>query len=114
MADESIDACEDDDDTSDTDTDNGDQPVTVCQDGTISHSAGSITFNNYFPAPCTITSCAVPGWPSPPQPNPVVPAAQGGVPGTLKVILIGATQNGSYPYTSNCCPLLTAPKIIVQ
>jgi hypothetical protein len=91
-----------------------DQPTVVCQDGTIGGNASSITFLNYNTYACTITSCGVPGWPSPPQPAPVVPAAQGGVPGTRTVLLVSQTQTGSYPYTSDCCQGNTNPKIIVQ
>ena len=91
-----------------------DQPTVVCQDGTIGGNASSITFLNYNTVPCTITSCGVPGWPSPPQQPPVVPAAQGGVPGTKTVLLVGQTQPGAYPYTSDCCSLETPPKIIVS
>ena len=91
-----------------------DVPVTVCQDGTIGGNASSITFVNYNTYPCTITSCGVPGWPSPPQPNPVVPPAQGAVPGTITVQLMSQTQPGTYPYTSDCCQGNTNPKIKVQ
>jgi hypothetical protein len=91
-----------------------DVPVTVCQDGTIGGNTSSITFVNYYTTPCTITSCQVPGWPAPPQANPVVPAAQNGVPGTATVQLMSQTQPGDYPYTSSCCPGATNPKIKVQ
>jgi hypothetical protein len=92
-----------------------DVPVTVCQDGTIGGNSSSITFVNYNTNPCTITSCGVPGWPSPPQPNPQIPASPGGgVPGSKTVQLAGQTRPGTYPYTSDCCPGATNPKIIVQ
>jgi hypothetical protein len=91
-----------------------DIPVTVCQDGMIGGNSTSITFANYNAYPCTITSCAVPGWASPPRPNPIVPAAQGSVPGTITVPLAGQTQPGTYPYTSDCCPGATDPTIKVQ
>ena len=93
-----------------------DEPIVICQDGTIGTTSGSITFLNYNVNPCAIISCSVPGWPSPPQANPVVPAAQNGVPGTLTLPLLrhGAIPVGSYPYQSNCCPGGTPPKIIVS
>jgi hypothetical protein len=87
-------------------------PIIVCKDGTLSRTASSITFLNNNTVPCTITSCGVPGWPSPPQPNPVVPAA-----GTTTVQLVSQTQPGTYPYTSGCCSSRggdTPPKIIVS
>jgi hypothetical protein len=92
-------------------------PIIVCQDGTLSRTASSITFLNNNTVPCTITSCGVPGWPSPPQPNPVVPAALNGVPGTKTVQLVSQTQPGTFPYTSGCCSTKaghTPPKIIVS
>lgn len=92
-----------------------DQPVVVCNDGSISRNASSITFVNYGQVPCTITSCGVPGWPSPPKPNPVVPAEQNGVPGTVTVQLDSQTQPGTYPYTSDCCgQRQMPPKIVVS
>lgn len=89
-------------------------PIIICQDGEIGGNASSITFVNPTTSPCTITSCAVPGWPSPPQPNPVVPAAQNGVNGQVTVQLISQTQPGLYNYTSDCCPQAMPPKIKVQ
>ena len=89
-------------------------PIVVCQDGTIGQTDGMITFINNSAAACIITSCTMPCWPSPPAPNPVVPAAQNGVAGEKTVALICFPPTGTYSYTSGCCPDVTPPKIIVQ
>ena len=88
-------------------------PIVLCDGGTIEHTDGAITFINNFTAPCTITSCTVPCWPSPPAPNPVVPAAQNGVAGEKTVALVCIPQTGTYSYTASCCPDAVPPKIIV-
>lgn len=82
----------------------------VCKGGTIGPGATSITFTNDHSEPCTITGCNMPGWPAN---NPVVPAEQNGVPGTLTIQLAASVRSGTYPYQASCCPE-SHPKIIVQ
>jgi hypothetical protein len=88
-------------------------PIVLCNSGTVDHTDGAITFENNFTSPCTITSCTVPCWPSPPAPNPVVPAAQNGIPGQKTVALMCIPQTGTYSYTATCCLIAAPPTIIV-
>ncbi len=83
----------------------------VCAGGTINAGATTVTFENHHPESCTISGCTMPGWPTS---DPVVPAQQGGHPGTLTVQLSQPAVVGDYPYTASCCKKRTGPQIKVQ
>lgn len=94
--------------------------IPVCSGGTISAGGNSITFtNSNSNTSYTITSCKssngvnMPGWPT--NSNPVVPAAQNGVNGSVTVVLATAAVVGTYTYITNpLCPSATNPVIHVQ
>lgn len=90
--------------------------VNVCTGGTASAGVSSLTFTNELPEPVTITSCTMPGWPSPPQANPVIPQAQNGVAGSGTVQLRSRTVKGTYDFTTipDCNTIGTNPQIKVS
>lgn len=97
-------------------------PIPVCSGGPVTAGSGTIDFvnddpNNSFTinTPTDAAGNQMPGWPSPPRPNPVVPAAKNGVNGFQTVALLINAVTGDYNYsTSPVCPQGIPPKIIVS